>query len=485
MTQANYLRFAVPLASAMLLAACGGGDDPAPVVTSAPPVQSTTPPVQAADLVPQPVLTPLPMPTITPAPNPEAPQPGVIPLPMPTITPAPNPESPQPVLTPLPMPTITPAPNPEGAQPAVPTPETVVSGITVAPFVQRARETQCGQYSNRLFVANKQYVFSAAEGTCASTAEQYVLYGKTADEKLCSLNVDDLRRAVKRGCIDAALYPLMDKLMSMQQRGDTVREGTLLEEIRFLPKEGTRLPFYSLTQKSNSGVETPRQQVIRDAATLASVWSGPVDKNMSPVNFETEMVIAVYGGNSGSCGQFGIRAVRSNGAALVVEYGQETVPVGTLCTLAINTPMQLVVVDRIDVPVTFSQVAPQAVALRTLEPSNAQTYGERQRLVIKDAQAWAALWKQHIQLGALPDIDFTKQMVVAAFAGGKPSGAYGLHIGGIERLGGKLRVTVIESAPGRYSRSMATTSLTNPVRLVVINRSDEPVEFVEQMSLYR
>ena len=444
MTQASYLRFAVPLASAMLLSACGGGSDPAPAATPAPPVQA-------------PIL-----------------------IPTPPLDPAPTPP---PILTPLPAPV--PAPNPEAPKPAESTPETVVSGITVAPFVQRARESACGQYSNRLFVANKKYVFSAAEGTCASTVEKYVLYGKTADEKLCSFNMDDMRRAVKRGCTDPALYPLMDNLVSMQMRAETVREGALLEEIRFLPKEGTRLPFYSLARNTHSGVEAPRQQVIRDAATLASLWSGPVNKDSSPVNFDTEMVIAVFGGNTSACGQFAIRAVRSAGAALVVDYGQDTVPAGTVCTLAINTPMELVVVDRIDAPVTFTQVAPQAVAFRDLEESNAQTYGDPQRLVIKDAQAWAALWKQHIQVSALPQIDFSKQMVVAAFAGGKAYGGYGIGIGGIERLGGKLRVSVIESAPGRYNRSLFTTSLTSPVSFVVLERSDEPVEFVEQMSLYR
>ncbi|NHZ89432.1 hypothetical protein F2P45_10455 [Massilia sp. CCM 8733] len=445
MTQANYLRFAVPLASAMLLAACGGGSDPAPAATPAPP----------------PVEAPLPQPG-----NP-APLPPVMSQPVEIVISPPMPD----IVISLPGEALK--------------PERVVAGITVEPFVQRARQSACGQYANRLFVADKKYVFSAAEGDCASTTEQYVLYGATADVKLCSLTMDDMRSHIKRGCTDPALQPLVEKMVYMQRRGTVAYEGTLLEEIRFLPKEGSRLPFYSLAQNPNSGVQGARQQVIRDATTLASVWTGPVGMDSSPVNFETEMVIAVFGGGTSACGQFGIRAVRSAGAGLVVEYGQDTVPAGTACTLAINTPMQLVVVDRIDVPVTFTQVAPQAVAFRTLEQDDAQTYGNRQRLVIKDAQAWAALWKQHIQAAALPEIDFSKQMVVAAFAGGKPSGGYGLEIGGVDSVGGKLRVTVIESAPGRYSRGITTASLTNPVRFVVLARSDEPVEFVEQMSLYR
>ncbi|NHZ96854.1 hypothetical protein [Massilia sp. CCM 8734] len=432
MTQAHYLRFAIPLASAMLLAACGGGSDPAPAATPAP-----LPPVESPQSKPGELIIP--------------------------------PRTPDIVIT----------------HPNDPTPNAVVGGITVAPFVQRARESACGQYANRLFVANKKYVFSAAEGTCASTTEQYVLYGATADVKLCSLTMDDMRRAPTTGCTDPALAPLMQNLVRMQGRGDTESNGATLEQIHFLPKDGIRLPFYSLAQNNYSGVENARQQVIRDVATLAAVWTGPVDTRISPVNFETEMVIAVFGGNIGACGQFAIRAVRSGGGALVVEYGQETAPVGAVCTLAINTPMQLVVVDRVDAPVTFTQVSPQTVPFRTLAQSDAQTYGDKQQVVIKDAQAWAALWKRHIQAAALPEIDFSKQMVVAAFLGGKPDGSYGLAIGGVERVAGKLRVTLVESAPGRYNRSLTTTSLTNPVQFVVLERSDEPVEFVDQVSLYR
>lgn len=77
------------------------------------------------------------------------------------------------------------------------------------------------------------------------------------------------------------------------------------------------------------------------------------------------------------------------------------------------------------------------------------------RMVIKDAQAMAAIWTEQQQTGPLPNVDFSKQMVIMS-----------------ERI-------MNRTTPGTPAPSAATASV------VLLDRSGEPVEFVTQQLQYR
>ena len=57
---------------------------------------------------------------------------------------------------------------------------------------------------------------------------------------------------------------------------------------------------------------------------------------------------------------------------------------------------------------------------------------ERERLVIPDADAWAEFWArltaEELPRPALPAVDFTSEMVLAASMGSRPSGGYTIHV---------------------------------------------------------
>jgi hypothetical protein len=107
---------------------------------------------------------------------------------------------------------------------------------------------------------------------------------------------------------------------------------------------------------------------------------------------------------------------------------------------------------------------------------------ERQRLVIRDAARWREVWAAIVRnispAPAAPDVDFSRQMIVLAAMGSRPTGGASITIVGVERAGGRLRVTVRETSPGRGC--MTTQAFTAPLAAALVPRSDEPVDFVER-----
>jgi hypothetical protein len=102
------------------------------------------------------------------------------------------------------------------------------------------------------------------------------------------------------------------------------------------------------------------------------------------------------------------------------------------------------------------------------------------RVVVKDQKGWEEVWAgmngNITPKPETPKIDFTRQMVLAVFMGTRNTGGYSVKITGIES-NGKLKVKVKESSPP--PGGMVTEALTAPYHVVVVAKSDKPVEFVD------
>lgn len=379
--------------------------------------------------------------------------------------------------------TPTPAPTPS------PTPPDV-TGVVMTPFVQRARENPCGQYDNRLFVVDRKYVFTAVKGSCGTPA-QYTLYGATPGVVVCS----DQRSPVRKveDCSDPAMFPVFKRLIEVQQSAPDFVDGLSLQEVLFLPKDGSYLPLSPLKRETSSSIQAPRQMVIRDAATLATVWAehhagrpNAASIALPKVVFKNEMVIALFGGAGGPCHRVGLRSLRVSGDKLVAGYTQgDDGTAGKLCADKPASPMEMVVVERSEAPVVFEAMVPDTVAFSRIEMLQRTQTGAARQVVIKDAQSLAALWKEQQQTAPLPNVDFSRQMVLAAFLGEKTDGTFGIQIDGIERIGGKLRVTLAESILNRHTPGTPGSSAVTPASVVLLERADLPVEFVTQIVQFR
>jgi hypothetical protein len=90
---------------------------------------------------------------------------------------------------------------------------------------------------------------------------------------------------------------------------------------------------------------------------------------------------------------------------------------------------------------------------------------ERRRLVIRDANGWAAFWSE-LGVGDRPAVDFTRDIVVAVAAGQQSSGGHEISVTQVTNANGELRIEVLETSPG--PNCMTTTALTQPVDVVVV-----------------
>ncbi len=98
---------------------------------------------------------------------------------------------------------------------------------------------------------------------------------------------------------------------------------------------------------------------------------------------------------------------------------------------------------------------------------------------VRDQAALRSLWREH-RAGAspappMPEVDFSKEMVVAAFAGQKNTGGYQLNLTGLDRRGGRIDISLSLTQPG--PDCLVAQALTQPFVIVRIPHSNKPVNF--------
>lgn len=124
---------------------------------------------------------------------------------------------------------------------------------------------------------------------------------------------------------------------------------------------------------------------------------------------------------------------------------------------------------------------PQAFAIRRLEKGSHSGVIEPRQVVNKDEAGWRRLWGEHQPPGQparpLPEIDFTKEMVILVAMGQRFSGGFTIEIEKVETSRGRLTIFVRPEAPP--PGAMVTQALTAPFEIVAVPRSDSPPQFVE------
>lgn len=98
---------------------------------------------------------------------------------------------------------------------------------------------------------------------------------------------------------------------------------------------------------------------------------------------------------------------------------------------------------------------------------------------IRDEAGLRSLWQVHAKNlsppADLPDVDFSKEMVIVAFAGQKNSGGYQLNITGFQRHDGHINVSLSLTQPG--PDCLVTEAATQPYVIVKVKQSGEPISF--------
>lgn len=114
--------------------------------------------------------------------------------------------------------------------------------------------------------------------------------------------------------------------------------------------------------------------------------------------------------------------------------------------------------------------------VETLSRGDDSRLVEARRFLIRDRQAFTAVWAAHAGHDApLPTVDFESRMVAAVFAGERPTPGYAIEVTGTKREGDTLVVIVEERAPD--PSRVAAQIVISPYHIATLPRDDGPVQF--------
>lgn len=128
------------------------------------------------------------------------------------------------------------------------------------------------------------------------------------------------------------------------------------------------------------------------------------------------------------------------------------------------------------------------VTFETLEYANgdpvkggASGIASKQLIVVRDIDVFTGLWSDHavgiVPQPAQPTVAFGTDMVIAAFAGQRDTGGYGVTIEDIRENDEFIVVEIEIQTPG--DNCEVTQATTQPHHMVVLDDSDKTVQFSE------
>ncbi len=92
------------------------------------------------------------------------------------------------------------------------------TGVDVKGFLAAARQAQCADRVNKLFIIDDQMVFWVEEGNCSDASYAYTLFGKNLDTVLCTEH-DSIAGPVSR-CNDDTSQALFTTIVANRTRPD-------------------------------------------------------------------------------------------------------------------------------------------------------------------------------------------------------------------------------------------------------------------------
>jgi hypothetical protein len=117
----------------------------------------------------------------------------------------------------------------------------------------------------------------------------------------------------------------------------------------------------------------------------------------------------------------------------------------------------------------------QTTKFSTVAKGDASEQQTARQVTVRTAAEWKALWKEHAPTAKMPEIDFSKQMVVGIFLGTKPSAGHEVEIIGARIEEKDLVVEYVQKQPARGT--LAAQILTEPFHLVSVPTHAGPVRF--------
>jgi hypothetical protein len=228
--------------------------------------------------------------------------------------------------------------------------------LAMTDFQNMAREAICTETRNRLYIIDGKQVFW---DHAADASYEQVLFGAKPDAVLCSHG--DTIAGPRTTCPDAASRSLFETIVQNLDKADLgLGSAHKVERVSFLPKAGTQLPFERVARDSFSGVHEKKNVVIRDEAAWARLWAehtaGRIPALALPkIDFTNKMLVGVFAGDSSSgCHTIAIPHVVAGASSIKVEVDERELQTFDVCPAVITQAMQIVAIERSELPVEFA-----------------------------------------------------------------------------------------------------------------------------------
>lgn len=128
-----------------------------------------------------------------------------------------------------------------------------------------------------------------------------------------------------------------------------------------------------------------------------------------------------------------------------------------------------------EVTVTITPIEKTRMMTKTLLQGAYCSYKEKAEYVINNKELYTLVWKQFGANILPPEVDFSKDMVIAVFAGEFNTGGYSVTISKVEEWSDRIEVSYSLICPGRDSP--VTQALTSPYHMITCPTSIKPVTF--------
>jgi hypothetical protein len=135
----------------------------------------------------------------------------------------------------------------------------------------------------------------------------------------------------------------------------------------------------------------------------------------------------------------------------------------------------------------FAPGGDQPLALARLQPGSGSfayytALRESQRLIVRDQaqwqDVWTAIWRTHTATPPLPAIDFTREMVVVAALGERPSGGFSIFVDSAFESAVGVTIAIRTVSPG--SGCGVTAVFTQPVDIARLPLRTASITFDER-----
>lgn len=157
-------------------------------------------------------------------------------------------------------------------------------------------------------------------------------------------------------------------------------------------------------------------------------------------------------------------------------------PVGRMCSAVLALLGLALVPGCLDEHV----VRPTPLPVERLTPAYRSTYSgmhDHTRAVVRDAAAFATLWRTAWPDEPVPTVDFATRTVLVVAMGEQSSGGFSIRVSEVASEGYGLRALVRSTAPGHGCA--VTLALTQPVDFVSVPAVGMAIRFVEETGTTR